>query len=307
MSRALLYDAFGGIDVLYLGNLPHLELAPGQVRIHTVTAALNPFDFKMRSGFIPGSAVFPHGVGNDFAGVVSEVTPEAQFFDGAPIRVGDHVLGFVDQTGVAEEIVVPASQIVSKPHELSWEVAGGLAVAGLTADACLSALEIYAVDVVGVSSAAGSVGQLFCQLAIAAGAQVIGSASSSNAEFLSGLGVIPVDYRKDLLEQIRVAAPSGLTKFQDNFGRPAIDMALSLGLPANQICSIVDHAAVAELGLASPGKYLRSASKLSVLAKRIAARELSLEVQSVFALGDFVSAFELLETRHGRGKVVITF
>lgn len=307
MPRALLYDEFGGIDVLYIGEVPHSEMQPGQVRLSVKAAALNPFDFKMRSGLIPMPVTFPHGVGNDVAGIVTEVAAGSTYFNGDPIVAGDEVLGFADQNAIAEDVVLGASQIAPKPAGLSWEVAGGLAVAGLTADACITALNISAADTLGVSAAAGSVGQVFCQLALAKGATVIGSASPANAEFLRQLGVIPVDYTGDIAAQFTFAAPHGLTKFQDNFGRPAIDMALGLGLSPEKVCSIVDHGAVAELGLATPGRYERSASKLSELAHLVASGKLTLNVQARFPLEHFREACELLEARHVRGKVVITF
>lgn len=307
MPKALLYDAFGGIDVLYLGDVPRTELQSGQVRIAVIAAALNPFDFKMRSGVVPMPATFPHGVGNDFAGVVIEVGEGATYFTGENIVLGDEVLGFADQIAIAEEIVVGEHQIAPKPENLTWTVAGGLAVAGLTANACITALDINASDVVGVSAAAGSVGQLFCQLALAKGATVVGSGSTANHDFLRSLGVTPVDYSVDLVAQFETAAPSVLTKFQDNFGRPAIDVALGLGIPAHNVCSIVDHAAVANLGLATPGRYERSASTLFELAELIATEQLSLSIEAEFSLGRYRQAFELLESRHVRGKVVITF
>lgn len=307
MPKALLYDAFGGIDVLYLGDVPRAELQPGQVRIAVRAAALNPFDFKMRSGVVPMPATFPHGVGNDFAGLVIEVGDGSTYYTGEYIVQGDEVLGFADQNAIAEEIVVGDHQLAPKPENLTWSVAGGLAVSGLTADACITALDINASDVVGVSAAAGSVGQVFCQLALAREATVVGSASTANQSFLRSLGVTPVDYSGDLVAQFETAAPSGLTKFQDNFGRPAIDVALGLGIPAQNVCSIVDHAAVAELGLATPGRYERSASKLFELAELIATEQLSLSIEAEFSLGRYRQAFELLESRHVRGKVVITF
>lgn len=307
MSKALLYDEFGGIDVLYIGDVPNIVLEPGQVRVSVKAAALNPFDFKMRLGLIPMPATFPHGVGNDVAGIVTEVSVGATYFNGELIEVGDEVLGFADQNAIAEEVVLSAAQLAPKPAGLSWELAGGLAVAGLTADACITALNISAADTVGVSAAAGSVGQVFCQLALAQGATVIGSASPANAEFLRQLGVIPVDYTGDIAAQFTAAAPDGLTKFQDNFGRPAIDMALGLGLSPEKVCSIVDHGAVAELGLATPGRYERSATKLSELAHLVAFGKLTLNVEAQFPLELFREACELLESRHVRGKVVITF
>lgn len=307
MTKALLYDTFGGIEVLYIGELPHKDLSPRQVRVGIKAAALNPFDFKMRNGIVPMPSSFPHGVGNDFAGIVLETSEGSEYFNGKEIQVGDEVLGFADQIAVSEEIIVDAVQLAPKPFNLDWSIAGGLATAGLTADACMTALEIRSHDVVGVSAAAGSVGQIFCQLAVIEGAKVIGSASQSNQDFLGELGVNAVDYARDLSEQFKMVAPEGLTKFQDNFGRQAIDFALGLGLSPENICSIVDHSAVAELGLATPGRYERSASRLSQLSQMVSEDKLNLAIEAEYPLSDFREAFELLEGRHLRGKVVITF
>ena len=73
--------------------------------------------------------------------------------------VGDEVLGFSEtRSSQAEFVVVPANQLTPKPAALSWDVAGGLYVAGTTAYAAVRAVELTENDVVAVAGAAGGVG-----------------------------------------------------------------------------------------------------------------------------------------------------
>jgi NADPH:quinone reductase-like Zn-dependent oxidoreductase len=134
---------------------------------------------------------------------------------------------------------------------------------------------------------------------------VLGTASEANHEFLRTIGVEPITYGAGLADRLRAATPDGITLVQDNWGREFIDVALELGVPASKVCTIVDHQATAELGLANPGRYERSALTLEKLAKRFATGELVLPIESTFALTEAAAAFELLEGRHLRGKVVI--
>ncbi|TQL48412.1 NADPH:quinone reductase-like Zn-dependent oxidoreductase [Homoserinimonas aerilata] len=305
MPQAVRYDEFGPRDVLYIAEEARTEPGTGEVSIAVQAVGLNPFDMKARMGVIPfADPGFPRGICSDFAGVVDAAGADARYFDGTAITIGDEVLGWGDGT-LREQLLVTAGHIVKKPEGVPWEVAGSLTTPGLTAQASIDTLDIGAGDTVLVSAAAGAVGILYSQLAIARGATVVGTASERNHELLRSLGVIPVTYGDGLVERVRAAAPDGVTAAQDNFGRETIDAALALGLPPQRICGIVDHAATAELGLASPGRYVRSPATLLRLAEACRSGDLMLPVQKVFGLDGLDAAFELLEGRHLSGKVVI--
>ena len=140
---------------------------------------------------------------------------------------------------------------------------------------------------------------------MAAGARVIGTASEANHAFLREIDVEPVTYGAGLADRLRALTPEGIAFVQDNWGREFIDVALEIGVPANKVCTIVDHGATAELGLANPGRYERSAAKLGRLAQKVAAGEIVLPIERTFALNQYREAFELLEARHVRGKIVL--
>jgi NADPH:quinone reductase-like Zn-dependent oxidoreductase len=306
MTRALLYDEFGPIDVLHLAEVEDPALSPGEVRIAVVAAGLNPLEFKLRQGKIKfGDQSFPRGTGQDFAGVVTEVHPGARYFDGTPIAVGDEVLGWTEQRAVRESLVTVEAQVIRKPPALGWGTAGALQTSGLVAVACIDYLGIGPADTVLVSAAAGGVGQIYSQLALHRGATVIGSASAENADFLRSLGVQPVTYGPESVDSIRSLAPHGLTAVQDNVGRPTIDLALELGVPKDRICSIGDHGYAVSIGIGSPGMFTRDPARLAELVDLIADGRVVLSDPTEFSLSQFTAAYELLESRRGRGKIVI--
>lgn len=314
--QALLYRECGGPSVLAIEPVPERHPATGQVRIAVKTVGLNPIDVKFRTGLYPaGDEAFPRGTGQDFAGIVDEVGPEAIYVDGQPCAVGDRVLGWTDSQGAAaSHVVVPATNLARKPDGLSWDVAGALQTAALTAQASIDVLAIDESDVVLVSAAAGGVGLVYAQLALAAGAVVIGTAGPGNHEFLRSLGVIPVTYGLslampvahglDLADRVRTATPAPLTAVQDNHGREAVLAGLELGVPRERIVAIADHAAVTEFGLSAPGRYRRSASTLQRIAATAAAGKLRLPVE-VFPFAQAAEAYQRLEKGHGRGKIAL--
>ena len=69
--KAVRYQEFGGPEVLSVVDVPLPEPGPGQVRIDVLAAGVNPFDWKLRQGFIPMPVSFPAGTGQDAAGVVT--------------------------------------------------------------------------------------------------------------------------------------------------------------------------------------------------------------------------------------------
>ncbi len=306
MPIAVRYNSFGSPDVLELVEVPEVHPEAGRVRVAVRAVGLNPFDFKMRWGRVPlKTVVFPRGVCLDFAGVVDEVAEGASYADGSAVEVGDEVFGWADGGTAREQLLATAANLTRKPADVSWEVAGSFATIVQTAHFSLEALEVGAADTVLVSAAAGSVGFVYSQLAIARGARVIGTSSEANFARLEEIGVTPTTYGPGLADRVRALAPDGVTAVQDNFGRETIDAGFELGLAADRICSIVDHDAVAELGLASPGRFVKTAAINAQYVAMVADGTLSIPVQAVFALARIREAFEVLEERHVSGKIVV--
>jgi len=146
---------------------------------------------------------FPLIPGWDVAGVVEAVGADATEF-----AVGDEVVGYVRKDHLqhgtfAELVAAPVRTLARKPASLSWTEAAGLPLAGLTALQALRRVGVTAGDTVLVHGAAGGVGSLGVQVAVALGARAIGTASERNHEFLTSLGAEPAAYGDGLADRVR--------------------------------------------------------------------------------------------------------
>jgi NADPH:quinone reductase-like Zn-dependent oxidoreductase len=303
MSRAVRFDRYGDLDVLYVTDVEPPAPGPGQVQVEVRAAGINPGETPIRQGLYAQQrpAAFPSGEGSDFAGVVRTVGAGVS----AP-AVGDEVIGWTDQRGShAELVVVPAEQVVPKPPEVPFDVAGGLYVAGGTAVGVVTAVAPHQGDTVVVSGAAGGVGVLAVQLAAREGADVIGIASDANADWLTAHGVRPVAYGVGLADRLHAAAPGGIDAWIDLYGDGYVELAVSLGVPVERIATIIDFAAAEKTGAqvvygaATPG-----APALTRLAGLITTGELDVPVRT-YPLEQVRDAYAELEKRHTRGKIVL--
>lgn len=301
VSLRVMYQQFGGPEVLKVVEVPDPQAGPGQVRVRVVAAGLNPVDYKIRNGG-PIAAAFgvtpPAGIGSDFAGVVDQVG------DGvADWQVGDEVLGGA-AGALAEHLVLAPEALLAKPAGMPWEVAGSLGVAGRAAAASVASLELTAADVVLISAAAGGVGVIASQLALANGAKVVGTASVANHEFLAGLGVVPVAYGPGLVDRLRIAAPEGYSAVLDNHGADTIEVGLELGVPASRINSIAVFSAPE--GVTFVGGRDATAEDLAHVVAGVADGSIKVPIQASYSLADVAAAFARLEQGHLLGKVVVT-
>jgi NADPH:quinone reductase-like Zn-dependent oxidoreductase len=310
MSRAVRFDAYGDIDVLQLRDVPRPVPCEGEVLVEVKAAGINPGEAMIRRGALHDRfpATFPSGQGSDLAGVVAELGDGVQGF-----VVGDEVLGFSEQrSSQAEFVAVPAGQLTRKPAAVSWEVAGGLFVAGTTAYAAVRSVNLTAGDTLAVSGAAGGVGTIAVQLAKRSGATVLGIAGPSNDDWLSAHGVIPVNYGDDLAERLRATASSGpsgrVDAFLDLFGGGYVELAVNeLGVSPQRVDTIIDFAAIEQFGVKGDGNAQASdAAVLGELAGLIAAGELEVPVAGVFPLDRVQDAYRELEDRHTRGKLILS-
>ena len=303
MPRAVRFDRYGGIDVLNVVEVPAPVPGPGQLLVRVRDAGINPGEAKIREGLLDERwpATFPSGQGSDLAGVV-EVVGEG--VDGW--AVGDEVIGFTDnRASQAELVVVEAEHVTARPAGVPWPVAGALFVAGTTAYAAVRAVSAGAGDTVVVAGAAGGVGSITVQLAILAGATVIGLASEGNHAWLKGLGVIPVSYGDGVGERIAAAASGGVDAFIDLAGG-YVQLALDLGVDPGRLDPVVDFGAGQTYGVKTEGTAAAAnAGVLAELAKLIDEGRLDVPIARVYPLDQVREAFRELEHGHTRGKIVL--
>lgn len=305
MPRAVRFNEFGDVGVLKVVDVPRPTPAPGQVLVAVKAAGINPLETKLRNGsmreMIP--TTFPSGQGLDLAGQVAELGAGVDGF-----TVGQDVVGFTEtQSSHADYVLVDARNLVAKPANVPWEVAGGLYVVGTTAYASVAAVGVEAGDTVVVSGAAGGVGSLAVQLAKHRGATVIGLASPANHEWLASHGVIPVAYGDGVAERIAEAADGSVDAFIDTFGADYIRLAIDLGVDPQRINTIINFADAARYEVKTDGNSkAATAAVLAELLDLIDRGELEVPIAAAYPLEDVRDAFRDLDRGRTRGKIVLT-
>jgi NADPH:quinone reductase-like Zn-dependent oxidoreductase len=308
MSRAVIYETFGGPEVLQLRDVPEPHAGPGEVRVRVTAAGLNPMDWGLASQ--PERAAqfgltLPSGFGYDFAGVVDEVGSGATGF-----AVGERVYGGALGRAVADFVTVKASAAGAEalwhtPDRISDEVASTLPVAGSTAAAALAAIGLRSGDTVLIGGAAGGVGVFAVQLARLAGATVIGTASEGTFEFLRQLGAEPVAYGPGLADRVRELVPGAVTAATDLFSTETAEAALTLGVPPERI-STVAAGPNPPGGVRATGGIDAPPEALDRITDAILAGQITVPVAAVFPVERIREAVALQAGRHVHGKIVVT-
>ena len=124
--KAIVFDRFGGTEVLHESDIEIPEPAAGQVRVRVKAAGVNALDGKVRSGAM--QAAFPTPLpavpGYELAGVVDAAGEGV-----TDVQVGDEVVGWA--TGSYAEYAL-ATTVAPKPASLDWQHAVALPVASET-------------------------------------------------------------------------------------------------------------------------------------------------------------------------------
>lgn len=303
--KALFYNEFGGREKLQFGEVADPHVGPDSLVVKVVAAGLNPVDYKVRQGHLASlmDTNFPVIPGWDVAGVVVAVgldTPE--------YAVGDEVLAYArkDIVGggtLADLVSVPVRTAAHKPTGVSFADAAALPLAGLTALQSVRRAGVAAGQKVLVHAASGGVGSFATQLAVLAGARVVGTAGPSNQDYVRSLGAEPIEYGEALVAQARNLEPEGFDAILDFVGGQAMDTVPDLLHPGGSVISIADSRAVAFGGQSI---WVRpDHDDLAELAALVAERKLHVNLGGVYSFEDAIDAYAELEAGHVRGKLVV--
>jgi NADPH:quinone reductase-like Zn-dependent oxidoreductase len=304
-GSAVQYDRYGGFDVVEVVEIQRPEPGPGQIVVEIEAAGLNHVERFLREGKLTDHVdiAFPYRQGVDFAGIV-----RARGDGVRDLHVGDEVLGHAPGGGShATWVCVPRTAVVKKPERVTFEVAGGLYLAGCTAMSIVDGLKLGKGDTVVVAAAAGGVGHIECQLARDAGAFVIGLGSARNHDALRQIGVSPVVYGPGEEARIREAADGRtITAFIDNHGdSDNAALATALGVDPGRFVSLEDRRDVEVRFLTAPGDDTEATDKLATLAAMIEQRRVQVLISGYYPFEFIVDAYEDLAQMHSRGKVVV--
>ena len=298
--RALTYTENGGPEVLHVAAVPEPHAGPGQVRIRVAAAGVNPIDWKLLAGSMPGSEA-PTGPvvpGFDAAGVVDEVGEGV-----TGVSVGDDVFGLGAATQ-AELAVLSAW--AAKPASLDWSVAAAAPSALETSERVLRLVGVQPGQTLLVAGGAGGVGAVLVQLAVARGITVVASAGADNQGYLREIGAVPVLYGDGLVEAVRAAAPGGVDAVADVAGKtPAADL-LALAPRPDKVVSIANFALAAEGAQVTGGGSgeSRPVEALAQGAELLEQSRVVIKVQT-FPLDRAPEAYTTSLSGHVRGKLVL--
>jgi NADPH:quinone reductase-like Zn-dependent oxidoreductase len=197
--KAALIGRYGGNEVVEVRDVPQPEPGPDDVLIRVHAAAINPVDWKVRSGMMKlfTGRKFPKILGSECAGEVVATGSRVQRF-----AKGDQVIGFPGikrLAAFAEYVCAPEQTTFPKPVNITFAQAATIPIAGITA---LQALRdqgrLAAGQHVLINGASGGVGTFAVQIAKIFAAKVTAVCSGANAELVRGLGADRViDYTQE--------------------------------------------------------------------------------------------------------------
>lgn len=294
--KKIIYEEFGGPEVLRLVDAEVPRPGPGQVRIAVRAAGVNPVDWRLREGQKLGAhpIQLPSGVGLDAAGVVEELGERVQ-----GLRLGEHVFGEGAST-YAESAVLSAWHRM--PPGVSFEEAAGYPSVVETALRILREVGVEAGQTLLVSGAAGGVGSAVLQIARSRGIAVIGTASTANLDYVRSLGARATTYGDGWVDRVRAFGP--VDAALDLAGAGVISELLDLtGSPARVITTADLRAP--ELGVRFSGVAGSVPDALAEATRLIAQGALHIPVEKTYALDEARAAHIDSQAGHSRGRRAI--
>lgn len=324
--KALVHAGQKGLDSLNIQEIEQpASLNPNEVRIELKTAGLNHRDLASLEKHQEDEPVI---VGGDGAGVVLEIGPEV-----TTIEVGDEVilhpgigwdkpaavapeefqlLGYPLNGTFAEEIVLPEQNVFLKPKELSWEEAGVLGMAGVTAYRVLfTKANVKKGDKVFIPGIGGGVATYLLQFAVAAGAEVyVTSRSEEKLAKAKELGATQTilndaDWKEVLGDTVIDVAI-------DSVGSATFNRSLEVVKRGGTIVTFGSSTNdVVELNLRQffygqytlKGSTMGSSVEFSEMLQFVSKYNIKPVIDAVFPITEYKKAYKLLEDAKQMGKI----
>ncbi len=216
--KAAVADHAGGPEVLGLRDVPAPELRPGEVLLDVAATAVNRADLLQRQGLYPPPPGASEIIGLECSATVTSLGEGVTGWS-----VGDEVCALLAGGGYAEEVAVPAGQLMPVPDGIDLVTA-----AALPEVACTVWSNVFMVAGLQpgehflVHGGAGGIGTMAIQLAHALGARVYTTAGSAEKRTMCAeLGAdVTIDYREqDFVAVVRAESDGhGADVVLDNMG-----------------------------------------------------------------------------------------
>jgi NADPH:quinone reductase-like Zn-dependent oxidoreductase len=304
--RAVRVHQFGGLGAIVYEDVPRPAPAEGQVLVRVMAAGVGPWDAWVRAGKSALPQPLPLILGSDLSGVVEAAGPGVAGF-----HPGDDIYGVTNSrfTGAyAEYSVAEAAMIPPKPRRLSYVEASSVPVVASTAwQMVFDHGQVEGTKRVLVHGAAGNVGAYAVQLAKRAGAEVVATAFTRDAEYVRTLGVNRIiDVQTARFEE----QARDIDVVLDTVGGETLDRSLEVLKPGGVLVSSVatpDQDKAAQRRVRSVFFLVAVTSEgLTRIADLFDAGQLATSVGEVLPLAQARLAHEMLAgSPHKRGKIVL--
>ncbi|MQS89949.1 NADP-dependent oxidoreductase [Companilactobacillus mishanensis] len=307
--KAVVINEYGDRSKLQMTNIAIPETADDEVLVEVKATSVNPIDWKLREGYLQEGIPlkFPIVLGWDVAGVITRIGSKVKDF-----HTGDKVLARPDLTNrgtYAEYTAVKENKLAKLPDNVSYEEAAALPLAGLTAwQGIYDKLKVESGQTVLIQGGAGGVGIIGIQLLKHIGAKVITTASSSNADFLKGLGADQViDYHTEDFSEIL----HDVDAVFDTIGGDTLTKSFDIIKPGGRLVTIagqIDENLAKEKQVEAESMWLiPNGEQLTELVNLVSEGVVKVIIDSVhpFSEDGVKAAHEVSESHHAKGKIVI--
>jgi NADPH:quinone reductase len=331
--NAIVVARHGGPEVLELAAVAEPRPGPGQLQVRVHFAGVNYIDTYQRKGLYPRELPFVPGL--EGAGVVEEVGAGAGIAGtgtgtgtGVEWRVGDRVAWAMTPGSYAEQVCVEAWKLARVPDGVGLDAAAALMLQGMTAHYLVTdSFRVDAGSWVLVHAAAGGVGLLLCQLAAAAGAQVIGTVSTGEKAALAHAAGAEHTIRytaEDFVGRVaELTAGRGVDVVYDSVGRDTFEGSLKCLRPRGYLVlfgqssgpvgrfdpQLLNQHGSLFLTRPSLAHYTADAAEVGrragALFRALADGGLALRIDRVLPLAAAAEAHDALEGRETAGKVLL--
>ncbi|MEU1844006.1 NAD(P)H-quinone oxidoreductase [Micromonospora sediminicola] len=199
--RAITITEPGGPEALVWTEVPDPEPGPGEVVVEVRASAVNRADLLQRQGHYPPPPGAPAYPGLECSGTVRALGPDVTGWS-----VGQEVCALLAGGGYAEQVAVPAGQLLPVPAGVDLVDAAALPEVACTVWSNVVDLARLAEgDTLLVHGGGSGIGTFAIQLGVALGATVVVTARSAKHDRLRELGAAhTIDYREqDFVEEVR--------------------------------------------------------------------------------------------------------
>ena len=319
--KAIRVKSPGGPEVLELVELPTPQPGDGQALVRVEAAGVNFIDIYQRSGLY--QLPLPFTLGQEGAGVVEAVGKGV-----GEVKPGDRVAWAGPLGSYASHQLIPAARLVPVPSRLDLKSAAAAMLQGMTAHYLVNdTFPLRPGQSCLIHAAAGGVGQLFCQLARRAGAQVIGTAGGAEkGQLARAAGAHEViDYRtQDFEAEVkRITGGAGVHVAFDSVGKDTWEKSLKSLRPRGMLVIFggssgpmppIDAQLLAQHGslyLTRPTLVTYVLTRDELLARAgtvlslVERGDLKLRIEKSLPLADAAKAHELLASRNTTGKLLL--